>query len=742
MKRYYNDKQANVYFHAYFVIFLIHEHAIIKKTTINIIKSYAIMSSLTCPPIDTTYNPFINREISVLAFNRRVLAMALNERYPLLERLRYLCISSSNLDEFFEIRYASLLELAKDPDARTKPDGIRPNDAITQVNETAHRLVDDQYDALQNNVLPALEQAGVRFLRRDRWTNAITEWVDDYFDDELQPLLTPLGLDPSHPFPRLLNKSLNFIVPMSGRDAFGRLGELAVVQVPRALPRIIQLPEIVTSGKHDFIFLSSAIHANVQKLFPGMSVQGCYQFRVTRNSNLFVDEEEVDDLLTALQGELSSRKYGNAVRLEVADNCPDTISNYLLQRFRLPTNALFKVNGPVNLHRLSTIPDMVARPDLLFAPYTPSIPSVFEDAGSLECKNCTIFETLKAQDILLHHPFESFAPVVNFIRQAASDDQVLAIRMTLYRTGTNSAIVEALEQAAKRGKEVTAVIELRARFDEDNNIQQAARLQEAGAHVVYGVVGYKTHAKMISVLRKEATGLRYYTHLGTGNYHAGTARVYTDFGLLTSAPDIGRDVNRIFQQLTSFANVTDLEVLWQAPHTLHRNIKTAIAQETMNALAGKPARIVAKMNGLQQRDVIEALYTASQAGVQIDLIVRGLCSLRPGVTGLSENIRVRSILGRFLEHHRVFYFQNNTAPIIWLASADWMSRNLLSRVETCFPVRDPVLAKRVFDEGLDIYLKDTSSWQLCANGDYIQHHSDGVDAFDAQQSLIKKYNKQ
>ncbi len=700
------------------------------------------MTTPTCSAIDTSHNPFINRETSVLAFNRRVLSMASNDRFPLLERLRYLCISSSNLDEFFEIRYASLLELAKDPDARTKPDGMRPLDAIALVNETAHKLVNDQYDTLQNTVLPALENAGIRFLRRDRWTNAISEWVANYFDNELQPLLTPLGLDPSHPFPRLLNKSLNFIVPMEGRDAFGRIGELAVVQVPRALPRIIQLPESISGNAHDFIFLSSAIHANVQKLFPGMTVKGCYQFRVTRNSNLFVDEEEVDDLLTALQGELSSRKYGNAVRLEVADNCPDSVAEYLLQRFRLPANALFKVNGPVNLHRLSAIPDMVSnRPDLVFTPYTPSIPSIFEDAGSLECKTCSIFDTLKAQDILLHHPFQSFAPVVNFIRQAASDDQVLAIRMTLYRTGTNSAIVEALEQAAKRGKEVTAVIELRARFDEDNNIQQATRLQEAGAHVVYGVVGYKTHAKMISVLRKEATGLRYYTHLGTGNYHAGTARVYTDFGLMTSAADIGRDVNRIFQQLTSFANATDLEVLWQAPHSLYRNIKAAIAQETANALAGKPARIVAKMNGLQQRDVIEALYAASQAGVQIDLIVRGMCSLRPGVIGLSENIRVRSILGRFLEHHRVFYFQNDTQPTIWLASADWMSRNLLSRVETCFPIRDSELAKRVFKESLEAYLNDTNSWQLCANGDYIQQQDDNTEPFSAQQMLTETYQK-
>lgn len=689
---------------------------------------------------ETTHNPFINRETSVLAFNRRVLEMALNTEYPLLERLRYLCISSSNLDEFFEIRYASLLELTKDPDARTKPDGMRPQDAIQLVNEAAHSLVSAQYETLQQVLLPALETTGIRFLRRDRWTEPMREWVAHYFETELQPLLTPLGLDPSHPFPRLLNKSLNFIVPLEGRDAFGRMGELAVVQVPRALPRIIQLPESITGQAHDFIFLSSAIHANVHKLFPGMNTKGCYQFRVTRNSNLFVDEEEVDDLLTALQGELSSRKYGNAVRLEVADNCPDEVAHYLLQRFRLPENALFKVNGPVNLHRLSAVPDMVNRADLVFPPYTPSIPSVLEETNNLDNQTGQLFDILKAQDVLLHHPFESFAPVINFIRQAAADPQVLAIRMTLYRTGTNSAIVEALEQAAKRGKEVTAVIELRARFDEDNNIQQATRLQEAGAHVVYGVVGYKTHAKMISVLRKEGAELRYYTHLGTGNYHAGTARVYTDFGLLTAAPDIGRDVNRIFQQLTSFANVVTLEALWQAPHTLHQNIKTAIAQEAQNARDGKPARIIAKMNGLQQRDVIEALYDASQAGVQIDLIVRGMCSLRPGVKGLSENIRVISVLGRFLEHHRIFYFENNAEPKLWLASADWMSRNLLSRVETCFPIRDPKLMERVYNEGLAGYLADTTSWHLASDGSY-QQQPNTTHPFSAQQSLMEKYAK-
>ncbi len=691
-----------------------------------------------CPPNGHELNPFINREVSVLAFNRRVLAMALDESFPLLERLRFLCISSSNLDEFFEIRYASLLELSKDPHARTKPDGMRPQETIEAVHEAAHQLVNDQYDILQRIILPELDKVGVRFLRRDRWTNEIRAWVEQYFDTELQPMLTPLGLDPSHPFPRLLNKSLNFIVPLEGKDAFGRQGELAVVQVPRALPRIVPLPTALSGKEHDFVFLSSIIHDNVHKLFPGMTVKGCYQFRVTRNSNLFVDEEEVDDLLTALQGELSSRKYGNAVRLEVADNCPDNIADYLLSRFRIDPKALFRVNGPVNLHRLLAVPDLVNRADLLFRPYSATTPPELEGCHQIDHTQCPMFEQIKIKDILLHHPFQSFAPVIDFVRQAAIDPQVLSIRMTLYRTGANSAIVEALEQAAKRGKEVTAVVELRARFDEDNNIQQATRLQEAGAHVVYGVVGYKTHAKMISVLRREHDGLRYYTHLGTGNYHAGTARVYTDFGLFTCATDIGRDVNRIFQQLTSFANVTDLEVLWQSPHTLHKNIIRAIELEAENAKAGKAARIVAKMNGLQEKAVIEALYAASQAGVQIDLIVRGMCSLRPGIPGLSENIRVRSILGRFLEHHRIFYFSQDNNPTVWLASADWMSRNLLSRVETCFPIRDKALAERVYDEGLMAYLNDSKAWHLCADGTYRQH-PDTTDHQLAQEYLVQKF---
>lgn len=687
-----------------------------------------------------TYNPFINREMSVLAFNQRVLGMSLNSNIPILERLRYLCISSSNLDEFFEVRYASLIELAKDPNARTAPDGLLPQDVISMTIDKAQELVAAQYQTLQDVILPELETAGIRFLRRDTWNTETQQWIDDYFDQELLPLLGSIGLDPAHPFPKLLNKSLNLIISLDGIDAFGRAGEMAIVQVPRAMPRIIKLPESLTNNPHDFVFLSSVIHANIHKLFPGMSIKGSYQFRVTRNSHLFVDDEEAEDLLTALQGELSARHYGDAVRLEVADNCPDKIANYLLRRFRLPKHALFRVNGPVNLHRLSAVPDMVGKADLLFPPFLPSTPAAFEEVGADGNKE-SMFETLKKKDIIVHHPFESFSPVVNFLQQAANDDQVLSIRMTLYRTGSNSAIVKALEQAAKRGKEVTAVIELFARFDEDNNIIQATRLQEAGALVVYGVVGYKTHAKMISIVRREASGLNYYTHLGTGNYHAGTARAYTDFGLFTSASDIGRDVNRIFQQITSFTNDTQMEALWQAPHTLYDNILMSIQREIKHARAGKEARIIVKVNGLQQKQVIESLYQASQAGVKITLIVRGMCCLRPGVPGLSNNIQVISILGRFLEHSRICYFENGGQPELWLGSADWMNRNLLSRIEACFPIRDPSIFKRIYKEGLSYYMRDTTAWHLDAEGNYRQQSTTDGTTFSAQQKLFEKYNK-
>lgn len=695
-----------------------------------------------------TYPKYINRERSLLEFNRRVLAQAKNPDIPLLERLKFLCISCTNMDEFFEVRLASLHELENDPAARTNPDGMVPQEAVHMLNDVAHEVVEDQYHTLNNVLIPELEKENIRFLRRNHWTEQHKEWIRNYFIDSLHPVLSPMGLDPSHPFPKVLNKSLNFIVSLEGKDAFGRSNGLAIVQVPRSLPRLIKLPSEATDGENDFVFLSSVLHANVATLFPGMTVTGCYQFRVTRNTNLFIDEEEVEDIMRALKGELSGRQFGGAIRLEVADNCPRHMVDYLLDQFQLDEEDLYQVNGPVNLHRLNAVPDMVDRPDLLFTPYSPKQLNQQKPNKSFRLFHRkkepeTLFERIHRKDLLLHHPYDAFTPVIDFLKQAASDPDVLAIRMTLYRTGENSAIIEALEKAARNGKEVTAVIELRARFDEDTNIIQATRLQDAGVHVVYGVVGYKTHAKMILIVRREGEKLRHYTHLGTGNYHHITTRFYTDFGLFTANPKIGRDASKIFQQLTSLGESKGLEVLLQSPFTLQTGMIERIRREAEHASQGKSARIIAKMNGLQEKGIIDALYEASQAGVKIDLIVRGMCSLRPGLPGLSENITVTSIVGRFLEHHRVYYFENSPAhPELYCSSADWMGRNLLSRVETCFPILDPDCFQQVYTEGLAIYLEDNcNAWILQADGRYVQRTPDGSAPFSAQQALIEKYSQ-
>ncbi len=659
---------------------------------------------------------YINRELSLLAFNRRVLEQARDPATPLLERLRFLCISSTNLDEFFEIRVAGLKQKLESGSVETGSDGLTPQEALAQISIQAHELVDLQYRVLNDELIPALESEHIRFLRRSDWNEAQAQWVHKFFGQELMPVLSPLGLDPAHPFPRILNKSLNFIVSLEGRDAFGRSSGVAIVQAPRSLPRLIRLPEETGAGRYDFVFLSSIIHAHVDELFPGMQVTGCYQFRVTRNSDLFVDEEEIDDLMRAMEGELLSRRYGDAVRLEVADNCSRKMADFLLAQFELGEDDLYQVNGPVNLNRLFAIADLVERPDLKYPSFKPSRPAALPAEQNL-------FEVLRTQDILLHHPFESFAPVLDFLRQAAGDPQVLAIKQTLYRTGPESAVVDALVAAARNGKEVTVVVELRARFDEEANIQLATRLQEAGAHVTYGIVGYKTHAKMILITRREGRHLRHYVHLGTGNYHARTARLYTDYGLLTADKIIGEDVHRVFQQLTSLGKVKPLRKLLQSPFTLHKALIEKIGREAEFARQGKRARIVAKMNALIEPQIIQALYAASQAGVRIDLIVRGVCCLRPGVPGVSERIRVRSIVGRFLEHSRIFHFRNGGEEELWLSSADWMDRNFFRRVEVCFPVEDPALRKQIVKEGLELYLADnTQAWTLHRDGHYQRLH--------------------
>jgi len=674
---------------------------------------------------------YLNRELSQLEFNRRVFEQARDERIPLLERLRFLCITSSNLDEFFEIRVAGLKQQVEFGGTQTAADGLTASDVLQRISVAAHALVAEQYAHLNDVLFPALAAQEIRFLRREEWSEPQREWLKNYFDHEILPVVTPIRLDPAHPFPRTLNKSLNFIVSLEGKDAFGNKGGMAIVPAPRALPRLIRFPAEVGTGKYDFVFLSSVIHAYVDELFQGMHSAGCYQFRVTRNSDLFVDTEEVDDLLRALEGELSSRRYGDAVRLEVADNCPEDLVRYLLRVFELGADDLYQVNGPVNLNRLMTLPDLVDRQDLKYASYTPGLPPKVTQGTDM-------FKAIAGGDILLHHPFESFTPVVEFIRQAAADPSVLAIKQTLYRTVLDSVLVQALMDAARAGKEVTVVVELRARFDEETNINIATRLQETGVHVVYGIVGYKTHAKMLMVVRREQGQLRRYVHLGTGNYHYRTARIYTDYGLFTCDEEIGEDVQHIFMQLTTHGKNPPLKYLMQAPFTLQSGIIERIEREAKRARAGKDAYIIAKMNGLASPQVIQALYAASIDGVRIDLIVRGVCCLRPGVPGVSENIRVRSIVGRFLEHTRAFYFYNDDEPEVYCASSDWMPRNLVQRVEQCFPILSKKLRKRIIAD-LKLYLSDNvQAWEMQADGSYVRVAAGDRTPVSAQQTLLEQ----
>lgn len=679
--------------------------------------------------VTSTSGIYLNRELSQLAFNRRVLAQAEDKNVPLLERLRYLCIASSNLDEFFEVRIASLL-------AQSRLDGdlVEPPTLTAALERTAvecHQIVARQYHILNNEVLPQLSAKGIHLLRHTDRSEAQRAWVKAYFEREVRPLLTPIGLDPAHPFPQVVNKSLNFIVELSGKDAFGRGTGIAILKAPRVLPRVIQLPDALSKKGSSFCLLSSVIHAHVADLFNGREVLGYSQFRVTRNSDLWVDEEEVKNLRQALQGELQSRHFGVAVRLEVAKNCPEHLAQFLLDQFSINKSRLYAVDGPVNMVRLSELIDRVAQPALRFEPFTPKFPPQLADTD--------LFALLRKRDVLLHHPFQSFQPVVEFIRNAAHDPDVLAIKQTIYRTGMNSDLMESLIVAAQRGKEVTVIVELMARFDEEANINWADRLERVGAQVVYGVVGLKTHAKLALVIRREDNALRYYAHLGTGNYHPNTTKLYTDFGLLTANPALAIDVNEIFIHLTSLTKAKKLNHLWLAPFSLQKEFIRAIKNEAAIAREGRPGRIIAKMNALLDESVIRALYAASADGVKIDLIVRGACGLKPGVTGLSENIRVRSIVGRFLEHSRIYYFRNDLAHDVYLSSADWMNRNLFRRIEVAFPVLDKALKKRVIAEGLEPYLKDnTNTWELDSDGMYQKRQPRARQAiFSAQQHLMQ-----
>jgi len=674
---------------------------------------------------------YINRELSQLEFCRRVLAMAKTQSVPLLERLRYLCITSEVLDEFFEIRVAGLKQQAAYGAVQLEADVLSADEQLTAIADITQELIEDLYTTLNEDLLPALKSEKIALLRSSQWNEEQHTWLKRFFSREVAPIIAPVGLDPAHPFPEPANKNLAFIVTLEGRDAFGRDSRRAIVQAPRSRPRVIGLPEEVSGGESCFVLLASVVRHFVSDLFLGMKATGCHQFRVTRNSDLFVDEEAVDDLLLALEGELSARRFGNVVRLEVAADCPADVAEFLMAQFGLTQRDVYFCQGSVNLGRMAAIPELVLRPDLKFPGYMPRVPDRLRNSDN-------IFETISAGDVLLHHPYESFAPFVEFLNQAASDPQVVSIRQTLYRTGSASRVGEALVKAARSGKDVMVVIELRARFDEAANIELANALQAAGAQVVYGVVGLKTHAKMSMIIRREGRRLVRYVHLGTGNYHEGTARSYTDYGLFTCDQELGQDVQRIFQQIAALGKAGKLKALLQSPFTLHSGVLELIEEERLKATRGEPALIQAKMNALTEPELIRALYQASQAGVRIDLIIRGVCCLRPGVSGVSENILVYSVVGRFLEHMRVFSFGVGESRRIFLSSADWMDRNFFRRVEACFPVRDPALAKRVYREAITNYISDNlQSWELMKDGRYRQRKTRGK-PHSAQAALLEE----
>lgn len=687
-------------------------------------------NSLGLPVNHQDPNLYLNRELSLLEFNRRVIAQAEDETLPLLERLRYLCIGASNLDEFFEVRISSQLAHHRTHEAKSLS-----NTVLHQISRRCHDLVDKQYALLNSQILPKMAEKGIHLLLHENWSDKQRAWAKNYFEEQIYPALTPIVLDPAHPFPKTANKSLNFIVSLAGKDVFGRGSAIAIVKAPRILPRIIKMPEELVENGMGFCLLSSLILANIPSLFPEREILAYAQFRVTRDSDLWVDEEEVKNLRQALKTSLQSRQFGRAVRLEISKDSPEHLVEFLMNEFKLDKDYVYRVDGPVNLVRLNQIFKFVTNPHFYFEPYQASLyPNVQE--GN------TLFEALKKKDILLHHPYQSFRTVIDFIRDAADDPDVIVIKQTVYRVGEDSELMQALIDATNRGKEVIVIVEIKARFDEEQNIDWAQQLEQAGAQVIYGVMGLKTHAKLALVIRREQGGFHYYAHLGTGNYHGTTTKLYTDFGLLTAHPQIAREVNDVFVHITSITKPKKMEYLWLAPFTMHRNIIRGILNEVRIARQGRPAHIIAKMNSLIEESTIRALYLASSAGVKVDLIVRGACSLRPGVPGLSENIRVHSIIGRFLEHERIYYFRNDLKQNLYLSSADWMGRNLFRRIEVAFPILDPTLKRRVIDEGLRYYIKDnTNSWVLQTNGEYKRRKIRRKQIrFGAQQYLASVYD--
>ncbi|MDO9505041.1 polyphosphate kinase 1 [Hydrogenophaga sp.] len=678
--------------------------------------------------------PFLDRDHSILAFNERVMDWARRPDVPLLERLRYLSIVSSNLDEFFEVRVAPHLTAAQANEQR----GQYTAQTFEKLSEEIHELVAQQYAIYNDELLPLLEKKGIKLISHGERNPRQRRWVKEFFINEVQPLLMPVGLDPAHPFPQVANKSLNFIVRLAGKDAFGRENEIAIVKVPRILPRFFRMPPIKGSKQTHFVSISSLIRSHLGDLFPGRQVTEFSQFRVTRHSDLAVDEEEVKNLRTALRKGLQQRHYGQALRLEVSAGCSEFLSNFLLEQFALPNQALYRVPGPVNLVRLNQLIDKVEAPALRFEAYNGGWPAQLTPGQSY-------FERLQQGDVLIHQPYESFDAVLAFLREAVEDPDVLAIKMTIYRTGAKSELMNLLREAVRRGKEVTAVVELKARFDEEANINYAERLESVGAQVVYGVVGLKTHAKMLLITRREATGLKRYAHLSTGNYNPGTARLYTDISYLTADDALTADLEQIFLHLASQNRLPKLNKALIAPFHLHKAMLDKLEAAGAAAKAGQDARVIVKMNALTDEQLARALAVASQQGVKIDLIIRGACILPAQVPGFTDNVRVRSVIGRLLEHSRVFYFRTGEAEELWLSSADWMNRNMLRRIELAWPVTDNALRHRVIDECLSAYLHDTKdAWLLQPDGRYVPASITGSGRtravmHSAQASLMARY---
>ena len=691
------------------------------------------LDTLELQHLDPTTTQFhLNRDLSALEFNFRVLSQAQDKTIPILERLRYLSIVASNLDEFFEVRVAVLKHKHSFGSAIPGPDGLSSHDILLRIRQRVLELITTQYATWHEHLVPALDTQGIYFLNRDSWSNQQQCWLRDYFENNVLPVLSPLGLDLAHPFPRILNKTLNIVVVLHGEDAFGHESHIALVRAPRSLPRIIRLPNKVCANGDHYVFLSDLLQTFADLMFPGLNVIGSYQFRVTRNSELVVEEDEVDNLAHALSEELLGRGYARPVRLEVSSDCPPSIATMLADKFELDKADVYRCNGPVNIIRAGSIYSQLERPALKFPCFTPSLPAGLNIEQNL-------FTTIRQRDILLHHPYESFATVIELLRQATQDPEVLAIKQTLYRAEIDTPLVDLLVEASRNGKDVTVVIELRARFNEKDNIHLAMSLQQAGVQVVYGVAGYKTHAKMLLIVRRENGHLKRYVHLSTGNYHQGNSRAYTDIGLMSAHPEISEDIHKILQQISGLGPRLKLKRLLHSPITLYNCVLEKIEREITHALAGKPARIIAKVNALSEIRVVQALYRASQAGVEIDLVVRGACTLRPGLPGLSDRIRVRSIIGRFLEHSRVYWFANDDHPEIYCASADWMERNLRHRIEVAFPILDPVLAQRVYEETLANDLADnTHAWLLGQNNRYTRATPGQSVPYHGQQALLDK----